>query len=193
MPSLTTDRIDHTEVISRLAGQIRALEDYHCAEYRGTVFVEETVPAEFMGMALYDIHLYKSFPAIISAGIDLGFFSEENVRIDEEILTVDLPRPYITGRQILHDEVVGGISTPRGLPLGSAPDLAEVEDAMLQRALIQLTSQAVDCGLLDMAQEELQHQVCILADAIGYQGQVQVVFTEGRRDGNPNPESPPVP
>ncbi len=193
LPTLTTERVDHTEVISRLTEQIRTLEEYHCAEYRGTTFVDETVPVEFLGAPVNVIHLYRAVPGIITAGIDLGSFSEENVRLDQNILSVDLPGPEITGCQILYDEVVGGISTPRGLPLGSASDLAEVEDAMLERARMELTSQAVECGLLDRAREELHHQVRLLTYALGYRGQVQVSFAEWRRDADSDRESAQVP
>ena len=173
--SLETEIVSQTEVSSNITARVQALAEYECMCYNGSVFVDTEFPNRFLGFHVGDIRIFRDVPGTVTAGIDLSGFTENDILHQMGVLRVELPGISLLACELDMENIAGGVY-PDHLPIDSADDIALVQDALLSQARTELIAQAVECGLLDRAEEELRSQVVELARTIGYTGDIEIVF-----------------
>ena len=165
------ERVDETS-LSIMMGQLRELGRYQCASFTTTVFQEEEIPVQFLGIHLSDIKIFQSAEGTVIASVDVSGLSRSDVLVDDNIATLHLPQPRITCPEVHTRRNIHPVS----LPIGSAHDLARLEDAMSEEARTLLCEQAIEYGIVDRAKQELQNQASQFARIAGVEQQILVEF-----------------
>ncbi len=165
------ERVDETSVNS-MVQHLRDLGEYQCASFATTVFQEEEIPIKFLGIHFSDIKLYQAAEGTVIAFIDLSELSSTDVLVDENSVTVHLPEPRIRWAEVhTHRNI-----HPENLPIGSAHDMAQLEDGLAEEARALLCEQALENGIMDRAKQELQNQASQFARIAGVEKTILVEF-----------------
>lgn len=158
--------------VSAMIEGYRELGEFECASYRGTVFLDEDLPIRFLGIHLSDISIVQAAEGVVIASVDFSELSRDDVIAQGNDVTVGLPEPRIA----CHDLTPTWNIYPRSLPIGSADDIAVLENSMAEEARALLCQQALENGLLQQAKFELEIQASQLAEVVGFEGRISLEF-----------------
>jgi len=159
-------------VVSSMVTGLRELGEFECAEFRGTIFLDETLPVKVLGIHVSDIAIVQAAEGSVTAFVDLSGLSPEAVIESENSVTIKLPGPALACHEITPEWNI----YPRNIPVGSAEDVALLEDAMAEEARSLLCQQALENGLLEEAIAKLKRVATELAATTGYEGQILLEF-----------------
>ena len=158
--------------------EIRTLDNLILAEYRGVVFLRETLPVRLLGVRIYDVDVWKQIPGVARASINLSSRDlSQHVSLTDSGFVVLLPAPSIGSCELLLDQAQEGISQS-GLPGESAESIAQVEEAMYTQARLDIITMGISAGLFEDAEVTAKHLVeAFVAEAFGEGTRVWVEFS----------------
>ena len=129
--------------MSMMVEGLRCLGEYECAAYHGTVFLEEKLPIHLLGVHVSDITILQAAEGTVIASVDLAGLAPEDIQGTGNSITISLPEPLVACDRIIPEWSI----YPRSLPIGSADDIAALENTMAEEARSLLLQQAIANGI----------------------------------------------
>jgi hypothetical protein len=102
----------------------------------------------------------------VEAGVDLGDIHEDDVRVADDTVTIDLPKPEILSASL--DEKTTRVYDRDLSPLNFHPDDDLVEEARL-RAVEKINAAARENGILDAADQHAQDSIRAFVTTLGFE------------------------
>lgn len=135
---------------------LRQIASLGSADYRGAVFVRDSLPLRLLGIKLTEAQIWMSTPGNVRAAVDLSYLDSTSVRETtiggRSALSITLPDPEIVSVEIHPEEGARGRS-PMLFLGGNADAVAEAEDRLCTTAERQLQEQAERMGILEKARD----------------------------------------
>lgn len=194
LDDITSEEIcDETQVIQAIVSEVIPRSLLVCAEYTGVVSVQETLPAKFLGLVIFEVTLFKQFTGCVTAVADLEQLDLDNGHLvhsaADQALSLVLPLPAISSC-VLNTADAFEIITPDYLPLSCAQDIAIVDDALIDNARSQLIQKALSAGIIREASNNLCSYVeTLILECIDPSIQVTVRTERRNEHADPDPMS----